>query len=101
LKVIYRKGVVEIMADNRIYDLIDHWDELGWYDRKRIDWERIKDIHQINYRFAFTLVAGLSILGVLIVEQHLNHMTILVSTIVLSFFYAHLIAWLVRNIPST
>ena len=46
----------EIMDDDRLYYLIEHWHELTWITRLRIDWLRFLGVHRKNVfvRLIFT-----------------------------------------------
>jgi hypothetical protein len=85
------------MVDDRLLDVIERWDELGWYDRKRIRWRLIKVKYCINGKHLLSLATATSIIGVLIGEQNISYKTGLLSTIVLSYFYFILLDYLVNK----
>ena len=78
------------MVDELLY-ILEHWDELCWYDRKRIRWIRFRDKYGVGFKMVFSLMIGLSIIGVLIGEQHFYHMVGSLSLIVLFYFYVLLL----------
>ena len=82
------------MVDESLIDIVEHWDEFDWYDRKRIWWKCVK--HKQS-KHIISLATLLSILGVLIGEHHLDHMTGLLSLIVLSYFYTIFILYLLNR----
>ena len=82
------------MGDEWLYDIIERWNEFSWFDRKLIWWKCTKRKHG---KHIISLATLLSILGVLIREQHLDHMTGLLAIIVLLFFYTLFIDYLLNR----
>lgn len=85
------------MVDDRLLDVIERWDELGWYDRKRIRWRLIKVKYCISGKHLLSLATAVSIVAALISELCPNHKAGLLSTIVLSYFYFILLDYLVNK----
>jgi hypothetical protein len=86
----------EIM-DERLIDLVERWDELGWYDRKRIWWICFKHKHGITGKLVISLAYALSVIGVMIGEHHPSHKAGLLAIIVLLYFYTMLIDFLINR----
>ena len=82
------------MIDESLVDIVERWDEYSWIDRKRIWWKCFKHNHGITSKEVVVLVALLSILGVLMEENHPHHRTGLLAIIVLLFFYTMFIDYI-------
>ncbi len=83
--------------DNRLLNLIERWDELGWFDRKLIDWVRFRSKHQIDMRLFHTVGAVVTICIIVIVEEHPNRATVLLAMVVLLYFYVMLLMNVMAN----
>ena len=85
------------MGDERLTYIVEHWDELGWIVRKRIHWKCFKYKHGITGKQVISLATLISILVVLIWENHPQHMTGLLAIIVLSYFHIIFIDYLLNR----
>ena len=79
------------MVDESLIDIVEHWDEFTWYDRKRIWWRCFLSKQKIDIRLVISMVVALSIIGILISDQHPKNKTVLLMVTVLFYFYAILI----------
>ncbi|MCK4820533.1 hypothetical protein KA005_32510 [bacterium] len=81
--------------DERLIYIVDHLDELCWFDRKYIWWMCFKHKHGITVRLVVSLLTAISIGIVLSCEKCPNHAMGLLILIVLLYFYAILIDYLI------
>ena len=77
------------MGDERLIYIVENWNEFSWFDRKLIWLRCIKYNYGITAKKVISLATLISILVVLIWENHPQHMTGLLAIIVL--FYIHII----------
>jgi hypothetical protein len=82
------------MGDEWLYDIIERWNEFSWLDRKLIWWRCTKRKHS---KHIISLAALVSILGVLMWENHQQHMIGLLSLTVLFYFYTMFIDYLLNR----
>lgn len=83
--------------DERLVDIVERWDELGWYDRKRIWWLCLKRKHGITGNQILSLATAISIALTLSCKQCPNHKTGLLVIIVLLYFYITLMDYLLHT----
>ncbi len=76
--------------DKRLLELIAHWDQLGWYDRKRICLISYMSGRKIDIRILAGLVAILTLIGIQFSETHHHHKTGLQIAVALFCFYTNL-----------
>ncbi len=85
------------MKDERLEYIVEHWDEFSWFDRKLIWFRSLKYKYRINAKELISLATLISIVGVLILENHPNHKTGLLAIIVLLYFYILFINYLMNR----
>ena len=85
------------MGDERLIELVERWDELSWYDRKRIWWLCFKYRYRITDKQVISLVTVLSMFIIAISEQHQNYMPGLLAIIVLLYFYTMFINYILKR----
>ena len=73
--------------DRIIEELFSRWDELSWTDKKRICWISFWSQYRIDPAVALGVLAAISVLAVLMLENHTHHKPGLISMIVLVYFY--------------
>ena len=84
--------------DRRLIDLVENWDELGWFDRKRIWLKCYLAKHRPDPRFVISLATIISIILLLINEQPSEHRTGLLMTTGLFYFYGIMIDFYYRHV---
>jgi hypothetical protein len=67
--------------------VVDCWDTLGWYDRKRICWLTWWSIHKKSPRFFVSILFFLVVIVLTIEEIHLRHKIVLLSGAALFYFH--------------
>ncbi len=85
------------MGDERLIHIVERWNEFSWFDRKLIWLRCIKYKYGITGKQVISLATLISILVVLIWENHPQHMTGLLAIIVLSFFCTMFIDYLLNR----
>ena len=85
------------MGDERLTYIVENWNEFSWFDRKLIWLRCIKHKHGITGKKVISLATLISILVVLIWENHPQHMTGLLAIIVLSFIHIIFIDYLLNR----
>ncbi len=74
-----------------LFDSINHWDKLGWYDRKHIWFICARSRYKFDPKHAVIITTILSVIGIFIGEHHRHHKIGLLSIVVLFYFYTILI----------
>ncbi len=72
--------------DRRLENIILGWNDLSWFDKKRLWWKFYWSTHRIDPFFTISALAAISVLAVLMLETHHHHKPGLISTIVLVYF---------------
>ncbi len=85
------------MGDERLIYIVENWNEFSWFDRKLIWLRCIKYRYGITGKQVISLATLISILVVLIWENHHHHKIGLLAIIVLLVFYILFIDYLLNR----
>ena len=83
--------------DDRLKDIVERWEEMGWFDKKYILWICFKRKHGITGNQILSLATAISIAIVLSCKQCPSRTTGLLAIIVLLYFYVILIEHLLNR----
>jgi hypothetical protein len=86
------------MQGKRLFNLIARWRELSWIDRKHISWI---SWHSCHKRLLAVLGTSLGLFSIVIfgfLENHINHLVMIYSVIILGGFYVYGLHLIIRTL---